>query len=268
MSFEADKQAITDAVLASPELAEFNTPSLWTRIGRFIEIVASYMQAVYGRIDQAKAEINAAIANRAVPTLSWFRAIMLEFQYSETVAYTLSVKLPTYAVEYDIVVPEDRIITRASARTTADNEVQIKVAQGTTTLSALTAPQVLLAEAYIQQRAPAGTDVQVISLPANEIIVTLAVTHQGSIAPAVMTSLVEAAITAYLTELSGIDFDGTFRRARIVQRVLAIEGVVDCTITRVQVDAIDIGDASILPAGYAVLATGSLTTSLTLIPVS
>lgn len=208
------------------------TSSSQTAIWRlFIYIVAVAISVFEQILDVFKADIEATIKDNYVGTLRWIKTQCLKFQYDATTPQLLEVS-DEGKLYYPVVDETKRIITRVSASTDANKNVNIKVAKGSTPTQ-LSAPEELALNAYLLEMMPAGVTYTVINQVSDKLTIIGYIYYNGQYA-SVIQQYVEDAINNYL---ANIDFDGAIKIIDLEMAIRNTTGVKDVKLRDVWVRA-------------------------------
>lgn len=160
----------------------------------------------------------------------WLQDTVFKFQYSATTPQYLifTAGVPSYAVVNESL----RIVTACSISTTVTNVVNIKVAKGTTTLAALSGPELTALQGYVALKGTAGIAYNVSSSDPDRLYLEGTIYYKG-LYSAVISANVIAAIDSYLLNLSKTRFGGDILMSDIEGVVRNIEGVNDVVFERV-----------------------------------
>ena len=166
----------------------------------------------------------------AAASLQWVQYKMFQFQYSATNPQVLSYVdgLPTY----DPINEAYRIITACSVTKPATSYVAVKLAKGSTTLSALTSLELASAQDYIDTIGDAGTTYSVTSTDPDRLYIEGTIYYDGGYASVIQTNVI-AAIDNYLKNLSLTEFGGSLKLSDLRNFIRNIEGVTDISLVRV-----------------------------------
>jgi hypothetical protein len=262
-------QSILSLIAGDPALATLNSASATAEYKLIASVMARLSNQLEQLQDQAIAQLQ-AIADRAEPgTANWYAQRCLEFQYSATANYYLTIV--NGVVQYNVINVADRIVTRVAVSPNTDGSVLIKVAKGSVpSLTQLTAPELVSINGYFSPSNGigfAGVPVTVVSLPADLIRYNLTVYYDSSQNLAILRPLVEAAIENYAL---AIDFGGIFSvlaaaNAPITQ---GVPGVKRMGITSILVNGVAVPQEVRLPSGYSKVDPAfPLSTTITYVPV-
>lgn len=217
-------EEIRDSILAEkanhPELDAFNSTSataLW-RLWIYVVAVSIWIHETLWDVHRAEVE---EIAARAVPgTTRWFQYITLQYQDGYTLEWDGSLLQYVYST-----LDEAAMIVKRAAVREIGGTVRVKVAKlsGTTPIP-LSAPEKLGVESYLSKVKPAGTFVDVVSLPADYLRLQMKVYYDPNVQASVVQAAVEKAIVSYIESLP---FDGDLRLTNLVDAVQVVPGVVD-----------------------------------------
>jgi hypothetical protein len=174
--------------------------------------------------DLYKSEINTKL--KAKPgTEAWLAGEALKFQYGDVLIYNND---GTYGyAEKD----DEKQIVKRSAVTTSFNKTIVKVAKLVNDAPVeLNNDELGAFQGYLNEIQYAGTTLIASSTAGDALRIELEVYYNAVIPLATTTANVESAINAYIAEL---DFAGTFRISTLVDRVQAVEGVIDIVVDQI-----------------------------------
>ena len=204
-----DSDPLLNEVDSSSAVADWN---LW-----------AYMVAVFHNIleqlwDAFKVEIQQKIDNSSWGTAPWYIVIAKLFQLGDTVE-----QLPDNQ-PYSVVDVEKQIVTRASFRE-GGGVLTLKVAKGDAeNPEALTSGEKTQFEAYINKMKAAGTEINVISLDADQLRINATIYYDALYAESTISAAVETAIINFLFK---IPFDGIFYKNKSVDAIDDVLGVIN-----------------------------------------
>ena len=211
---------------AKTELSGLTSPSqvaIW-RLWAFI--TASAINIFEQLLDVFTSEIE-TIVNAGVPgTSSWVRNEILKFQYSAATPQIAIVK-SDFTIGYTTVDTTLNIITNCAV-VPANGIVNIKVAKGTTPVP-LSSLELAAVKSYADIFMPAGAIVNFVNVAADTLRVNAVVYYNGQYS-ATIQAVVELALTTYMNTLP---FNGTVKSSDIQQKLRAIPGVTDITISQI-----------------------------------
>lgn len=219
-------------------------PTLWSKrnILRAICYTVAISQALVEQLQDAfMAAIESTVAAAAAASYAWIQAKMFEFQYSSTDPQFVTL-IDTVPV-YPVVDPTLRLITACSVTSDKSNTVSIKVAKGSP-LQALASLELSSAQGYINTIGTAGIIYNAISLNPDQIYIDADIYYQGQYASVIQTTVI-AAITAWLANLSVVNFDGKIKMSDLEDTIRTIPGVNDVVLNNVRARA----DAVLFAAG-------------------
>lgn len=195
-----------------------------TAIWRLVFYVVAYFAHLQEVLwDTFKAEVIDLVSKAKYGTLRWYVEISKQYQHGDVLTFTYN--FPGYAV----IDPTKRIVTQASAIDDpgANASIIVKVAKGTLVLEPLDAIELAAYTAYINQYKMAGIKVNVVSLNADQLQLSMIIGYDAIRPVADVQADVEEAIKSYLNSLP---FDGRFRRLAFEDAIQQVEGVDTITI--------------------------------------
>ena len=233
------KAGIMANIAADPLLGTMLTStSLTSLFGLMAYVMASCQNLLEQSWDDYLVQINTYATQTPAASLNWVAAQAFLYQYSSDVTRTdlnsLTI-LPNGALGYATVDPTYNIVTRCAAITTANNEVQIKVAQGVPTAPTQIAGTALTQlQSYFDAKGTAGVSYTVSSGDPDFIAIFGAVYYKAGYGGVVQTN-VEAALNAYLNNIAifdigskePINYEGIVKVSEIIDAVMSAEGVDD-----------------------------------------
>jgi hypothetical protein len=192
-------------------------------------IVAAQMYLLEVLWDLFKVDLETIVTNAAVGTNQWFKSKMLLFQYDATTPQVLQVD-SNFAVNYTTIDATKRIVTRCAVKTTATRTVLIKLAKSEPPV-ALSAPELVAANAYVDDLAFAGINYIISSTASDKLLVDASIYYDGQYSAVISTNV----ITSINTYLANIDFDGSFKLSALVDAIQTTVGVTDVVLNNVAI---------------------------------
>jgi hypothetical protein len=225
------QQQILDNVAADPTLGPLLTSTSKRAIyNLWAFIVAVAVNVVEQLIDIMNAFVESVAAAAAPGSPAWVQAQVLNFQYSDTVPQVA--QLINFAPAYPVVDPTLRIISRCSISTDLANNVQIKVATGTTP-AALSTDQLAALVAYVKVFGVAGITYTSNSTDADRLYIQAEVYYLGQYG----TAEVLAVQTAIANFLATIPFNGVLKVSDLEAAIRTVPGVDDVLLQNVSARA-------------------------------
>jgi hypothetical protein len=215
---------------AQPELAALNSASkrsiwqLWTYI------TATCIAILEQLLDVFISNVETQVAASAAASALWVQSKMFAFQYDATTPQI--VQLINTVPQYPVVDATKRIITACSVTSDISNVVNIKVAKSNP-LAALSLLEKSSAQGYINTIGIAGINYNVISLNPDKIYIDASIYYQGQYAAIIQTSVIDT-LTAYLQNLSTINFDGSLKISDLEAVIRNVAGVNDVVLNNVR----------------------------------
>lgn len=223
---------ILDNIASDPTLGTTLTSTSKRAIYRlFAFIMATAINLLEQLMDVFSTNVETIAATASPATPAWIQAQVLKFQYSDTVPQTI--QLINFAPSYPVVDTTLQIISRCSVTTTVANQVQIKVATGTTP-AALTTPQLTALQAYINPPygiGIAGVTYNVISLNSDKLFIQGNIYYGGTYSSVISANV----ITAINNYLAAIPFNGKIKLSDLELAIRAVTGVNDVLLINVSV---------------------------------
>lgn len=228
------QQSIIDAKNSDSTLSGLTSTSntaiwlLWTWV------VATVIFSLEMLFDSHKSEVQTILDNQKPHTIKWYASKAKLFQFGD---------VPAPDTDYYVPINTGHQIVAYAACTEISNYLQLKVAKSDSgNLVPLDAIIEVPAFAeYINIIKDAGVRVVIISLDGYKLVITgtiyynpLMLDSAGERLDSTSNTPVFDAITAYL---QSIPFDGIFVFNRMVEAILAVEGVVIANITDAQASA-------------------------------
>lgn len=255
-----DKKAELEST-THPQLQGLTSTS-GTAVWRAIIICLAYGQWTLETLwDRFKVEITELLARNVYGTLAWYRNMVLQFQWDASASYYMTLN-EFFEAEYNEVVEDDRIVKFAACtESTVGNipvvTIKCAAADGSGNPQQLTTAQLDALNAYINRKKPAGVRTNTISLPADEVLPTVAVKFDPLSEPDELRERIKEAMTDYLY---GLPFNGEFFLETLRDVIQLVEGVIDvditsCTITSgggATVKDLLLERSLVLAAGYGV----------------
>jgi len=192
-------------------------------------IVAAQMYLLEVLWDLFKVDLETIVTNAAVGTNQWFKSKMLLFQYDATTPQVLQVD-SNFAVNYTTIDATKRIVTRCAVKTTATRTVLIKLAKSEPPV-ALSAPELVAANAYVDDLAFAGINYIISSTASDKLLVDASIYYDGQYSAVISANV----ITSIKTYLANIDFDGSFKLSALVDAIQTTTGVTDVVLNNVAI---------------------------------
>lgn len=181
-------------------------------------------------LDLATAKMQAIQDVSAAGSAQWLQDAVFKFQYSATNPQYLSVIAGV--VQYAIVNPTLRIVSACAVSVSISNVVNIKAAKGTTTLTALSGPELTALQGYISQKGTAGITYTVTSSNADKLYIKAEIFYSSLYNSVIQTNVI-AAINDYLLNLSKTRFGGDILMSEIETLIKSVQGVNDVKFERV-----------------------------------
>lgn len=197
--------------------------TLW----KYIVAVQMYFQETLW--DIFKVDLETIVTNAAVGTNQWFKSKMFLFQYDATTPQVLQVD-SNFAVNYTTIDATKRIVTRCAVKTTASRTVLIKLAKSEPPV-ALSAPELVAANAYVDDLSFAGINYIISSTASDKLLVDASIYYDGQYSAVISVNV----ITSINTYLANIDFDGSFKLSALVDAIQSTTGVTDVVLNNVAI---------------------------------
>ena len=230
------EQAIIDAKNAEAGLAGLNSTSRTAIWRLWIYVMAFVFHTLEELFDAHKTEVATIVASQKAHTTGWYVTKAKAFQYG--------VALPTDSDTYPTVDESALIVTQAAAKEVlvgTNFRLRLKVAKGTGTLTNLDAGEVSALETYFSRIKDAGVRLEIITgtgdtlqIGCNIYYDPLVLDNSGARLDGTATTPLQDAITSYLTDMGTNNFDGAINLNKLIDVMLAVEGITDATIVVAQ----------------------------------
>lgn len=225
---ERIQASIIADIQAQPELTTSLTSNSRRAIWRLFAFVqASAILLLEQIIDVFKAENEAKIAQGIPATTTWLTKRSYDFQYSSDTPQI--VQLVNFAPVYPIINASLKIITRCSVVTTLSNQVIVKVAKSEPPV-ALTSPEIVSFQAYINTIGIAGINYVCQSYDADRIYIDAEIYYDGQ-----FSTVIEASVNAAVNNfLASLPFNGQLKISDLEIAIRNVLGVNDVLIKNVK----------------------------------
>lgn len=211
---------------ADPRLAALDSPSQFAIWRLWLYVVAVAIWTHEQLFDRHKKEVEAQIARNVFGSAEWFVLKTLEFQYGDDL-----IRDERGGLRYATISAEKRIVSQAAITTASEvTSAVIKVAKkdaATGDPTQLTPDELVAVRGYINRLQPPGSYILVNTLPADILKLSLSIYYNPLLDPESLKTTIETTVTHYLNNLP---FNGKILRSKIVDIVLAVEGVEDVVI--------------------------------------
>ncbi len=211
-----NSQVLKDDLASGTQVAEFR---LWAWIVAF---AMNSLQSLWGAF---KKDIEAIENDKEPPTDGWWKATILNFQTGYLLVWQSAFRKYLYDDTESDAAKSARIVKFCSIGE-FEGDVLIKVAadNGAGLPAQITNPQLIEIQEYARQLRPPGTQVYVLSRPADKIKVIGTIFFNPLADESLVKQLVEAAITDFDNYLT---FNGTYNITKLVDNLQKIEGVTE-----------------------------------------
>lgn len=207
-------------------LSSISKVALWNVL---FYVPALMIQLFEQLLDIFKKEIEDTVSNNYVGTPKWIRLKSLEFQYSATVPQIVEINSETYKIAYPVVDTSLRIITRVTADTDLNREVNIKIAKSEPPVQ-LSGPEETAYLDYLKEINVAGVEYNVINAVSDKLYLDAEIFYNGQYI-SVISDTVEAALNDYLAKIAFQDNnDGKIQVIEIAKAIKSVPGVIDLKI--------------------------------------
>ena len=209
------------------------TPTLWST-RNFLRLICYTFAIAQSLLEQlqdiAIAKMQVIQDASAAGSAKWIQDAAFKFQYSATTPqYLVTV---SGVVQYPLINEALRIVTACSVSTNFANQVLVKVAKGTSTLTTLTTPELTALQSYILQKGTVGISYVVSSTAADKIRIEGTIYYQGIYSSVINTNVITA-LNTYLANLSKTNFGGDILVSDLETLIRQVEGVNDVIFERV-----------------------------------
>lgn len=247
-SFEEIAASIFADKNARPELAVLSSTSKAAVWRNWVFVAANAQQNLETIQDRFEAEVNEIIANNFIGTVQWYAERSKEFQ----LGYDLTLNGTKFT--YPVIDPTSQIIKAVSVVENSGSTLYIKIAKENTNgdLVALSGQEKTQFSKYITKIKLAGTKINVVSLAADQLVMSGTTIYYDSIyALEVIKESVETALRAYT---KSIPFDGKVKLNDVIDTLQKVVGVNDVVVDNLAIksgfDILPVGRQIELPAGY------------------
>lgn len=243
------QQQMLNAIAADTTLGSLLTSTSKRSIYRlYTFIVATGINLLEQLIDIFSTSVELTASKASPATAAWLQDQVFKFQYSATNPQV--VQLIDFAPAYPTIDETLQIISRCSVTTNLSNSVLIKAATGETP-AALTSPQLVALQSYIDLIGIAGVNYVCSSLPSDKLFIQANIYYQGQYS-AVISQNVQLAITNFL---AGIPFNGNVKISDLEDTIRNVEGVNDIVSVNVRAreDSVLLANATYLVQGQQVI---------------
>jgi hypothetical protein len=234
----ADIQAdpVLSSILTSPSLTAIY--NLWCYIFASATNLFEQVQDLY----IANAESAALKTPPATPI--WIQNQVFNYQYDPSGATATNVVVikPDFSVGYGTKNTAFNIVTLCSVKTSPNNYVEIKAAQGdaVTGYSAITGTALAQLDGFLGEILPAGINHTLISQDADYLGIIGTVYFRNGFSGVIMANVL-AAIKAYADSISisntnasqSVNYTGVVKAAAIEEAIISVDGVSDIRLTRI-----------------------------------
>lgn len=232
-----------------PELSSLTSTSKAAVWRNWVFVAANAQQNLEVIQDRFEAQVNEIIANNFIGTAEWYAQRAKEFQ----LGYDLTLNAQGIKYGYSVTDVESQIIKAVSVTEDTGSTLYIKVAKEVDTdLSALSPQEKTQFTKYITKIKLAGTKINVVSLAADQLIMSGCTIYYDSIySEAVIKEAVETALREYTRS---IPFDGKVKLNDVIDTIQKVTGVNDVEVEHLAIKSgfsiIPVERIIELPAGY------------------
>jgi hypothetical protein len=182
-------------------------------------------------MDVLKLSLEKTASQSAAASNLWIQAQMFAFQYSDTDPQVL--RLVDTIPVYPVVDTTLRIITACAVKSTASNEVTIKVAKGNPFIKLDPTTEKAAIQGYINQKGTSGINYNVISLDSDKLYVNADIYYQGQYSSVIQANVITA-LNSFLQNLSVTNFDGSLKMTDLEAVIRNVTGVNDVVLLNVR----------------------------------
>jgi len=235
------------------ELSEFKSDSKLSILNGITWAFSAVIYSFETLLDVFAIDISTTINSRINGTPVYYANALLQYQKGDT----LRVREDGLAFGYASIDETKRIITQVSysestSDVNLDNKLILKVATGTKgNLSAISAEDLVMINAYIGQIKFAGTRIEVTSRCGDVLIPRVSVFYDGALPEAEIYDRIEERLNEYVMN---IDFDAGIYVSKVIDAIKKVEHVTDVHIDDTAVPEQGVfltcydGDGHIMPA--------------------
>jgi hypothetical protein len=226
------------------ELSEFSSDSKLSVMNGLTWAFSAVIYSFEALLDVFAIDISNAINSRINGTPHYYANALLQYQKGDAV----KVREDGLAFGYEVIDETKRIITQVSysestSDVNLDNKLILKVATGKKgKLSAISAEDLLLVNAYINQIKFMGTRIEVTSLKGDILIPRISVYYDGAILESEIYDLIDEALNEYIMN---IEFDAGIYVSKVIETIRKVEHITD-----VHIDTHSIPEQGIFVACY------------------
>lgn len=211
------------------ELSPLTSNSQVSKWRLFYYVAAVSISILEQILDIFKLDIETKVANKVSGTKEWIKTQLLAFQYSSTTPQIVEID-SDFNITYPTVDTTLQIIKQVATEVQTNNVVLIKIAKNSPP-EPLDANEIAAVQTYLDEIMPAGINTRVISEDSDKIMIKGNIYYNGLYSSTIKAN-VELAITSYLENLP---FGGRYVQSELETAILAVSGVKDVNLTRVQV---------------------------------
>lgn len=183
----------------------------------------------------AKQELEAIAAESIAGNLQWYQKEIKKWQYGFLLLWNGVSYKYYYADTTSTAALDSRLADKVACVEVFNQDFRgiiVKVAKVTSSgIAALTQLEIDSLNSYIDRIKFAGVQTDVISQPADKILLNLKIYYQGTLSAAQMLIDVKAAINRYI---ENIEFDGVFYLIKMIDEIQAVDGVQDISLLSAQ----------------------------------
>lgn len=244
---------ILAAIAADPVLSQLNSPSQAAIYRLWSYIVASSQGVSEQLYDQFVSDVESVVTYLPPATQPWIQDKVFQFQYSATNPQIIQFSTASYTPSYPTINTAYQIVTNCSVSLGTLNNVNIKVAKGSTgsTAQPLASTELSALSYYLNQIKPAGINYNVTSGYADRLYTQATVYYQGAYSAIIANNL----LSAYNTYLNNIAFGGGIKLVDIIIALRSVTGVNDVVINNMvaRADSTSYGGGTVMVSSNTVL---------------
>lgn len=220
---------ILNAAANQPTLSGLTSPSQVSIYNLWSYITAVGINIEENLWDNFQAQLENQILAAPVGTDSWLNSQVFLFQYNATSPQIVTLN-SGFTPSYPVINTNDQIITRSSVITQQNRIVNIKVATSNPP-QALSTLQKSALQSYLDTINFAGVQYNVISLPADILLVGATIYYNGQYS----STIQQTCLNAFNNYMANVPFNGYVVVSQIEQALLAVPGVEDVVLNNVAI---------------------------------
>jgi hypothetical protein len=217
-------QMIAEKEAKIPQLTTTSSTGIWLM---WINVVALAIFTFEQIFEKDKAALIDLTERRRYGTTAWYASEIKKFQYGHQLVFNSQ----TGMFYYEIDEPDARIVVQSAvSEDSSSGMLTVKVAQLVNDdLAPLTSLQLVALNSYLELIKVAGTNVELFSLPADEINITAEVYYDGNL---ILDDVKSFILDALMNFRNDAVFNGVVLRNDLIRVILSPEnGVYDVYFT-------------------------------------